>query len=252
MNILVAPLEALTDTHLSDPELRVLLALFSFRGRDTNTVWPSLDSLAKRARLKDKTRVSKLTRSLCEKGWLTKKKRGFTGGNLYTLSVPSKLGSDAKLDAATKLAPPTKSNLDAHANSNLDSAAKNKEQTSEQTNEQSREEECDNTSKTQKRGTRLPDDWKLTSEYQEAALKIRPELAEHIEVIADIFRDYWQSVTGQKAIKRDWLATWRNWIRNEKHAAGQRTQFKTAQEKRSERNAEIFDYDRQMKHLEGL
>ena len=127
MSILVAPLEALTDSRLTDPERRVLLALFSFRDKTTNTVWPSIGKLADRANLKDKTRVSKLTRNLCEKGWLTKKKRGFTGGNAYTLLFPSILDSEAKLGGDAN------SNLDSDTNSNLDSAAKCKEQTKEQT-----------------------------------------------------------------------------------------------------------------------
>jgi len=27
------------------------------------------------------------------------------------------------------------------------------------------------------------------------------------------FQDYWLSVSGQKGVKKDWLATWRNWCR---------------------------------------
>ena len=29
----------------------------------------------------------------------------------------------------------------------------------------------------------------------------------------DVFTDYWNAKTGQDATKRDWDATWRNWIR---------------------------------------
>lgn len=135
MELLIAPLEALTDSRLSDPERRVLLSLFSFRGRDTNTVWPSLEAIAGRANIADKTRVSKLTSSLEKKGWLTKKKRGFTGGNEYVLTAP-KLERGANLGSETKLGQNTNSNLDSDTNSNLDSAAKNKEQYIEQTIEQ--------------------------------------------------------------------------------------------------------------------
>ena len=28
-----------------------------------------------------------------------------------------------------------------------------------------------------------------------------------------VFRDYWKSCPGQKGVKLDWLATWRNWLR---------------------------------------
>lgn len=86
MNLLVAPLEALTDSLLSDPERRVLLALFSYRGKVTELVFPSLDALSERSNINDKTRISKITTSLAKKGWLTKKKKGFTGCNQYTMT----------------------------------------------------------------------------------------------------------------------------------------------------------------------
>lgn len=136
---LIAPLEALTDPMLTDPERRVLLSLFSFRGRETNTVWPSIMSISERANINDHTRVSKLTSSLANKGWLTKKKRGFTGGNEYSLVVPGRLtnlDSETKLAPETKLDPDTASNLDPDTKSNLDPDAKYKEHTNEHTNEQ--------------------------------------------------------------------------------------------------------------------
>jgi uncharacterized protein (DUF885 family) len=129
-------MEALTDPALTDPERRVLLALFSFRGRSTNTVWPSISSLSDRANIRDATRVSKITTSLASKGWLSKKKRGFTGGNQYVLRVPerlSNLDSETNLEDAPNLDRDALSNLDSETKSNLDSDAKYKEQTIEQT-----------------------------------------------------------------------------------------------------------------------
>lgn len=150
MSLLIAPLECLVDDRLTDPERRVLLALFSFRGKDTNTVWPGLEAIAERALVKDTARVSKLTSSLAKKGWLTKKKRGFTGTNKYILTVPdvanldaepnleadTNLVSDTKLESAANLAPDASSNLAPETKSNLAPDAKYKEQTTEQTSEQ--------------------------------------------------------------------------------------------------------------------
>jgi hypothetical protein len=34
--------------------------------------------------------------------------------------------------------------------------------------------------------------------------------------VADKFRDHWIAMSGAKALKADWPATWRNWCRNEK------------------------------------
>lgn len=140
--LLVAPIEVLTDDRLTDPERRVLLALFSFRGKNTNTVWPGLAAIAKRALINDATRVSKLTTSLAQKGWLTKKKRGFTGCNEYTLIVPEVDACEPNLDCGAKLGWDTNSNLDSDTNSNLDCGAKYKEQTKEQTIEQTSTDEA--------------------------------------------------------------------------------------------------------------
>lgn len=34
-------------------------------------------------------------------------------------------------------------------------------------------------------------------------------------LIFDVFKDYWISQPGQKGVKVDWFATWRNWVRRE-------------------------------------
>ena len=122
MNILVAPLEALTDSMLSDPERRVLLALFSYRGKVTELVFPSLEALSERSNISDKTRISKITTSLAKKGWLTKKKRGFTGCNQYTMCMPERLTNldlETNLALETNLVPDTNSNLDSDTNYDL-------------------------------------------------------------------------------------------------------------------------------------
>ena len=122
MNILVAPLEALTDAMLSDPERRVLLALFSYRGKVTELVFPSLEALSERSNISDKTRISKITTSLAKKGWLTKKKRGFTGCNQYTMCMPERLTNldlETNLALETNLVPDTNSNLDSDTNYDL-------------------------------------------------------------------------------------------------------------------------------------
>lgn len=67
------------------------------------------------------------------------------------------------------------------------------------------------------RGTRLPADWKPTPEELRWAVDARPDVQVNLEV--EKFRDYWHGATGAKATKRDWPATWRNWIRNA-HGSG--------------------------------
>ena len=89
--ILVAPLEALTDPDLTDQERRVLLALFSYRGRLTENVWPTREQIGQRANIKDLAAIGKRTTSLAKKGWLVKFKKGFSGHMTYTMKFPVRL-----------------------------------------------------------------------------------------------------------------------------------------------------------------
>lgn len=63
------------------------------------------------------------------------------------------------------------------------------------------------------RGTRLPDDWFLPRAWGEWA-QAEGFSAGTIRSEADKFKDYWIAQPGQRGVKRDWLATWRNWMRN--------------------------------------
>lgn len=86
---LCAPLSALIDDRLSKSERLVLLGLYSFHDYKVDRpVFPSRKSLAKRSDLRDSTRVSKLTDSLTRKGWVTKKRKGFTNRIDYRLHIP--------------------------------------------------------------------------------------------------------------------------------------------------------------------
>lgn len=117
-------------------ELRVLLALYSFRDKNANTVWPSLESIAERAGIADKTQVSKVTGKLELRGLITKRKRGFTGGNVYgfaKLDESSNLEESSKMDKSNNLDRKHKPNLDESSNSNLDKSSKCKELTKELT-----------------------------------------------------------------------------------------------------------------------
>ena len=113
-----------------------LLALFSFRGKETNTVWPSLEQLSKRALIRDQTRLSAITKSLSNKGWLTKKKRGFGRSNCYELSIPQYLRENPILDNQSNIECNTLSIFDSSTNSIFEPESNSKEHTNEQTTEQ--------------------------------------------------------------------------------------------------------------------
>ena len=73
-----------------------------------------------------------------------------------------------------------------------------------------------NQDKKNKRGSRLAQDWVLTKSLGEWAQTERPDL--NIRQVAEQFKDYWIAQAGQKGVKLDWAATWRNWVRNSKTA----------------------------------
>ncbi len=66
------------------------------------------------------------------------------------------------------------------------------------------------------KGKRLPKDWVLPKNWGVWALNNRPDwVAQDVRDAADRFKDYWVPLTGPKATKLDWEATWRNWVRKE-------------------------------------
>ena len=65
-----------------------------------------------------------------------------------------------------------------------------------------------------KRGSRLTQDWVLTNPMDQWAKQERPDL--DVRQVAEQFKDYWVAQAGQKGVKLDWDATWRNWVRNTK------------------------------------
>ena len=68
--------------------------------------------------------------------------------------------------------------------------------------------------KENKRGSRLASDWFLSKSMGDWATQERPDL--DVRQVAEQFKDYWFAQAGQKGVKLDWDATWRNWVRNTK------------------------------------
>ena len=71
--------------NLTETELRVLIALYSFRSKGAMEIWPSRESIAARAGIADSRRVSRVTSRLCKKGLIRKSRRNDARGNVYEL-----------------------------------------------------------------------------------------------------------------------------------------------------------------------
>jgi uncharacterized protein YdaU (DUF1376 family) len=66
--------------------------------------------------------------------------------------------------------------------------------------------------KENKRGSRLAQDLFFPKEWCDFLVEQRPEL--NAQKTFDQFKDYWIAQAGQKGVKLDWFATWRNWVRS--------------------------------------
>lgn len=77
---------------------------------------------------------------------------------------------------------------------------------------QRKKEDPDGSSK-KSRGSRLKPDWQPSSKTIVEAVRIglSEQQARHQ---AERFRDYWIAQPGQRGVKLDWMATWRNWCRS--------------------------------------
>ena len=63
------------------------------------------------------------------------------------------------------------------------------------------------------RGSRLPQDFMLSKEWSDFCTQQRPDL--NLQNTFDSFKDFWVAKAGSGGVKLDWLATWRNWVRNQ-------------------------------------
>ena len=90
------------------------------------------------------------------------------------------------------------------------------------------------------RGTRLPGDWKPDPDlvawtYRETGL-----VPDEARREFDKFRDYWKSQPGQKGVRTDWDATWRNWARKADDDKQRRTPRRPWPANNAERGADIL------------
>ena len=93
------------------------------------------------------------------------------------------------------------------------------------------------------RGVRLPLDWSLPDDWRTFARNERHWTDAEIDAESALFRDYWHSQPGQKGVKLDWFATWRNWCRNSRRPSGQSVTIREDFNEREslQRTAALYD-----------
>lgn len=227
------PIEVIKDKRLTLEQTRVLIALFSFRGEETNVVWPSREAIAERTGM-SLARISEATTALAKLGWL--KKSGSGGRSMatrYTITVPQQgtvTEQGTVPQQGTKRCPNGELNGALTGNGQrtyqehtknipveVASATARAQDKARLAVTQSSPGRQATTKPKQDSGSRLPADWVLPMEWAEWALREQPTWTEdHVRKVAACFRDYWVAKAGSSARKLDWGATWRNWVRREK------------------------------------
>jgi hypothetical protein len=91
------------------------------------------------------------------------------------------------------------------------------------------------------RATRLTHDFQMPEEWIIFCQTERPDLIP--EKTFERFRDYWVAKAGKDGAKLDWLATWRNWVRDQRPTSVQRQGAKSFAER--DREAGIARWEEQ-------
>lgn len=131
-------------------------------------------------------------------------------GKIYAENgIISNFRADKELETLSKLQEVKRENRSG-GNKNKDLAKRPSDHTEP---EPDIEKEDTKVSSKNKRGTRLADDWFLPDAWGKWAVS-EGWPAEVVRDQAERFKDYWCAAPGQKGVKLDWQATWRNWMRN--------------------------------------
>lgn len=231
----------------------VLIELANALNRESGKCFPSIDALQKATELNRKTVIA-ATKFLEERGFITKQRSFANGKQTIYYGFPSFNSADwdAKkstesgtlestengtlLDESTRIGTLESTKTGTHdstENGTFESTVfgpvtgnKNREieqgsRTRNSLPAQAPWETTDQLSadvkkiekpkKTVDRGSRLtitelPDDWKAFAEQEEPDLDPKR--------LFENFKDYWNGLSGAKAIKKDWKGTWRNFVRS--------------------------------------
>ena len=120
-------------------QLKVLLALLSFRGKNTNLVWPKRSKLAELVGCSENN-ISKVTSQLVNLGWVNKRGNGgLSKATMYEVVVPEideTLSAAATVATVATLSTMATQTLSTVATQTLSTVARGIEETNEETKEE--------------------------------------------------------------------------------------------------------------------
>lgn len=128
----IVPIDVCSDDRLTKMQIKVLIALLSFRNKNTDTCFPKRKALSDRCGYTEQT-ISKVTKQLVDLGWLQKEgSGGYSSPCRYKITVPE-LETVSKPETVSE---PANKTVSESATITVSKPATRKEQTNKQTNEQ--------------------------------------------------------------------------------------------------------------------
>lgn len=181
------------DQECPSPAAKLVLIKLADHADDEGRCWPSQSRVAADCGLTRET-VNRQVKALCAAGLLTTEQRINAAGqqaNLYLLrcDIPSQ-------PCDLRSHPPV---ISRHTEPSIDQPLEEREAIA-----------------SPKKATRLPGDWWPDSDdvaFSDALGLVAADVAAE-------FCDYWRSAPGQRGVKLDWHATWRNWCRRARPPPG--------------------------------
>lgn len=208
----IVPIELIQDKRLAFRHTKVMIAILSFRGRNTDLVWPSREKIAERCGM-DVNRISAVTTELVELGWLQKEGDGGRSRPCrYWVTVPD---LETLTDPVTLTDSVTLTDFDQNpyrfGKETLTDSVRGKELTKnipEVTILSGHSEETQQSHKP-KKAHQLPSDFDL-SDSRIAFFRTRlPQGNAEDEFLK--FTSYHQA---KGSTMKDWDAAWRTWVLN--------------------------------------
>lgn len=218
----------------------VLIELANALNRETGKCYPSIEALQEATELNRKTVIA-ATKHLEEKGFITKRRSFVNGKQIVYYGFPSFKPADREsknkstktgtlestengTTESTKNGTDDSTEIGTYESTVFGTVTRNKNKEIEQgssfpaqapwetdhlTNdgkkvEKPKRQATDKGSRLSI--TELPDDWKAFAEQEEPDLDPKR--------LFENFKDYWNGLSGAKAIKKDWKGTWRNFVRS--------------------------------------
>ena len=197
-----------------DPGAKFVLVALADFADEVGSCYPSQSTLARMTGQSDRT-VRRHLKAMEKSGLIRRERRFGAGGSrtsdryVLALSTPGQIDQRSDCPVVTV----TSGQNDQRSSGPLTTGQDDRYPPDTVSREPSLEPSGNRQGARATRGTRIPDGFTVTDDMRTWARKNTPGV--DLDHATAKFTDYWTAVSGSKAVKVDWVATWRNWIRSE-------------------------------------